>query len=71
MSLYRIEVDQSLCSGFGACADIAPNLIAVDSSGTAQLRVGETDDELALEMAHACPMGAIAVYEITTGRQAA
>ena len=71
MSSYRIEIDRSLCSGFGTCADLAPHLIQLDRSGNAELRVGETDDEVALEAAASCPMGAIAVYETETGRQAA
>ena len=71
MSMYRIEIDRSLCSGFGTCADLAPHLVQLDGSGIAALRVGETDDELALEAAVACPMGAIAVYNVAPGRQAA
>jgi ferredoxin len=71
MSLYTIEIDRSLCSGFGSCADLAPHLIQLDPSGIAALRVGETDDELALEAAASCPMGAIAVFDTATGKQAA
>jgi ferredoxin len=70
MTLYRIEIDRSLCSGFGTCVDLAPDLIQLDGSSIAALRVGETDDELALEAAASCPMGAIAVYDLATGRQA-
>ena len=71
MSLYRVEIDRSLCSGFGTCVELAPHLIQLDSSGVAALRVGETDDEVALEAATSCPMGAIAVYDLETGKQAA
>jgi len=71
MSLYRIEIDRSLCSGFGSCADLAPHLVQLDSSGIAVVRVGETDDELALEAAASCPMGAIAVFDSESGKQAA
>jgi ferredoxin len=71
MSMYRIEIDRSLCSGFGSCSDLAPHLIELDSSGIATLRVGETDDELALEAAISCPMGAIAVFDTASGMQAA
>ena len=71
MNLYRIEIDRSLCSGFGTCEDLAPHLIQIDDSGVAALRVGETDDELALEAAASCPMGAIAVYDLESGQQAA
>jgi len=71
MSLYRIQIDRSLCSGFGACAEVAPRLIQLDRSGNAELRVGETDDQAAIEAAFSCPMGAITVFEAATGRQAA
>ena len=71
MSTYRIEIDRSLCSGFGTCAELAPHLFQLDRSGNAELRVGETDDEVALEAAQSCPMGAIAVFETATGQQAA
>ena len=42
--MYRIEIDRSLCSGFGACAELAPEIFELDGSGTAQLRVGQSDD---------------------------
>ena len=71
MSLYCIQIDRSLCSGFGTCAELAPRLIRLDRGGNAEVRVGETDDEAALEAASSCPMGAIAVFEASTGRQAA
>lgn len=71
MSRYRIVIDRSLCSGFGACAEHAPALIQIDSSGLAALRTGETDDEGILDAADACPMGAIAVYDSDSGEQAA
>ena len=71
MSTYRIVIDRSLCSGFGACAEHAPTLIRLDDSGLATLRTGETDDECILDAADACPMGAIAVYDSHSGEQAA
>ena len=42
--MYRIQIDRSLCSGFGACADLAPEVIELDASGNATARVGVTDD---------------------------
>ena len=64
MSTYRIEIDRALCSGFGSCARLAPELVALDESGVASLRVGQTDDPVALDAAASCPMGAIAVEEV-------
>ena len=61
--MYRIEIDRSLCSGFGACAELAPEVFEVDAGGTARVRIGESDDPAVLEAAAACPMAAIAVFE--------
>ena len=71
MSTYRIEIDRSLCSGFGSCVKDAPAAFALDGGSVATLRVTETDDEAVLDAAGSCPMGAIAVYEIETGEEAA
>ena len=71
MSTYRTVIDRSLCSGFGACAALAPTLIQLDNSGLAELRTGETDDESILDAADSCPMGAITVYDSQTGERAA
>jgi ferredoxin len=62
--MYRIEIDRTLCSGFGACAELAPEIFALDGGGIASLRIGETDDTRVLEAAAACPMAAISVTEI-------
>jgi ferredoxin len=71
MSTYRVQIDRSLCSGFGSCAGMAPEIFELDGSGVAGTRVGETDDESVLDAAGSCPMGAISVFEIESGRQAA
>ncbi len=61
--MYEIVIDRSLCSGFGACAELAPDVFEVDSGGTAALRVGQSDDPAVLDAAAACPMAAIQVIE--------
>ncbi|MGZ8694292.1 MAG: ferredoxin [Gaiellaceae bacterium] len=61
--MYRILIDRSLCSGFGTCAELAPDVFEVNSSGTAAARVGWSDDPAVLDAAAACPMAAIAVAE--------
>jgi ferredoxin len=58
--MYRIEIDQSLCSGFGTCAELAPEVFELDG-GTATVRRGESDDARVLEAESACPMAAIIV----------
>ena len=61
---YRIEIDRSLCSGFGACAELAPDVFEVAGDGIATIRSGTSDDPGVLEAADACPMGAISVVEV-------
>jgi ferredoxin len=61
--MYRITIDRSLCSGFGACADLAPEVFEVDDGGLVSLRLGTSDDPAVLDAAAACPMAAIAVVE--------
>jgi ferredoxin len=70
MSTHRIVIDRSLCSGFGTCAEMAPDLFDVGPDGVAATRQGTTDDPRVLDVAAACPMGAIAVYD-EAGEQAA
>ena len=71
MSTYRIVIDRSLCSGFGTCAELAPHLFEVGGDGIAAGRMGETDDESVLDAAAQCPMGAISVFDLASGEQAA
>jgi len=68
--VYRIEIDRSLCSGFGSCAELTHGRFVLGPDGIAAVPEAETDDEDVLEAAASCPMGAIAVYD-ERGRQAA
>ena len=61
--MYRIEIDRSLCSGFGTCAELAPEIFELDAGGTASVRRGQSDDPAVLEAASACPMAAITVRQ--------
>ncbi len=61
--MYRIQIDRSLCSGFGSCAELAPDLFEVGKDGLASIRAGSTSDPAVLEAAAACPMAAITVFE--------
>lgn len=63
MSTYRITIDGGLCSGFGTCAEMAPELFDIGPDGIAASRQGTTDDSGVLDVAAACPMGAISVEE--------
>ena len=64
MTLYRVSIDRSLCSGFGACVDASSSLFSLDSSGIATVLLPETTDDRALDAADSCPMGAILVEEV-------
>ena len=61
--MFRIVIDGSVCSGFGDCADLAPDVFELDAHGKALLRIGTSADPAVLEAAAACPMGAISVGE--------
>ena len=61
--MYRVVIDRSLCSGFGACAELAPEVIAVGPDGLATLRTGLSADPAVFRAADACPMAAITVVE--------
>ena len=61
--MYRITIDRNLCSGFGACAELAPDVFEVDDGGVVNARVGTSSDPAVVEAAAACPMAAIAVVE--------
>jgi ferredoxin len=58
---HRIEIDRTLCSGFGACVQAAPSAFALDADGVARPLVLLSDDPAVLEAAASCPMGAITV----------
>ena len=61
MTVYRIEIDQSLCSGFGACVEEAADAFRLEN-GVA-VAVATSTDPRVLDAAAACPMGAIVVVE--------
>ena len=61
--MYRITIDRSMCSGFGACAELAPEIFEVDDGGLVSLRLGTSEDPSVLDAADACPMAAISVVE--------
>ena len=61
--MYRIVIDRSLCSGFGACTELAPEIFELDGEGLAAVRVGTSDDAAVLDAAASCPMAAISVVD--------
>ena len=65
--MYRIEIDRSMCSGFGSCAAFAPRSIRRGADGIADPLEPESSDPVVFEAAASCPMGAIVVRD-DTGR---
>ena len=61
--MYRVQIDRSLCSGIGACAELAPDPFEVGKDGLASVGAGSTADPAVLEAAAACSMAAISVFE--------
>ena len=61
-TIYRIEIDRSLCSGFGACVEEAGDVFTLEN-GVAVASVTSRDPRV-LDAAAACPMGAITVTEV-------
>ena len=62
--MYKVVIDRSLCSGFGSCVELAPEVFELDPGGTASARLGMSDDPAVLDAAAACPMAAITVVEV-------
>ena len=65
--MYRIEIDRSLCSGYGTCIDIAPELLELGDDLIVVPRVAETDARAAVDAADACPMAAIRLVQARAG----
>jgi ferredoxin len=60
--IYRIEIDRSLCSGFGACVEEADDVFRLENGVAVAVPTGT--DPRVLEAAAACPMGAIIVTQV-------
>ena len=59
-----IEVDRTLCFGFGDCVDSAPAVFALDAENTAYVIDPDAADvDLILEAAQNCPVDAIIVTD--------
>ncbi|SEG88807.1 ferredoxin [Thermomonospora echinospora] len=61
----KVFVDATKCSGYGACAELAPNLFELDEWGYAAV-IGDgvpSDEAAARRAAAACPELAITIEE--------
>jgi ferredoxin len=66
---YRIEVDRAVCQGTGLCVGVAPEHFALDDSFVSRPvhDVVDADDDL-LDAAECCPVEAITLTDVDTGR---
>ena len=60
--IYQVIIDSSLCSGYGACVNEAPEAFRLE--GATATAVATTTDPRELGAAEACPMGAISVQTL-------
>ncbi len=79
MSKFRVDIDYTICQGFGACVEICSNFELSDKKGKSHMecsktvRAGETKeiDNLGcyLKAAKACPFNAIHVTDLQTNEK--
>ena len=61
---YRIKIDRTLCSGYGECVGIAPELFRLgDDHMSLVIDPEGTDDENVLDAARGCPVDAITLVD--------
>lgn len=61
---YRIKIDRSLCTGYGECVGIAPEVFQLgDDNVSVVLDPEGSDDETVLDAARACPVDAIQLMD--------
>jgi ferredoxin len=61
---YLIKIDRSLCTGYGECVGIAPEVFRLgDDNISVVVDADAADDETVLDAARACPVDAITVFD--------
>lgn len=69
-SKYKVIIKKELCIGAAACEALASNTFGMDQDNIAYLKEGEWDeDELILAAAQSCPVFAIIILDLETGKQ--
>ena len=79
MSKFRVEIDYTLCQGFGACVELCSKFELSDETGKSHLKDskkesnGESIDLEKLEChkqaAEACPFNAIHIINLETNEK--
>ena len=65
---WRVDVDADVCIGSGMCCGIAPDHFELDDSRSRPLHEHTAPDEDVLYAAENCPVEAILVRHVTTGK---
>lgn len=61
---FRIKIDRSLCTGYGECVGIAPEVFQLGDDHVSFVVDAEgTDDEMILDAARGCPVDAITLID--------
>lgn len=60
---YLIQIDEGACAAHGDCADVAPQVFALEDVVRV---IGDGEDELLLAAAEACPSVAIHLIDAVT-----
>ena len=68
---YRVSVDGDVCMSSGKCVADAPEVFRFDDDEIAELVPGATQpaDERILDLARACPAGALVVTDTDSGEE--
>ena len=67
---YAITVDKFKCVGSTQCMQTAPHIFGLDKNKQSKVMDPNTEDKTKLlAAAESCPVGAISVIEIETGKQ--
>ena len=79
MAKFRVEIDHSVCQGFGACVELCSNFDLSDEDGKSHVEGAEKDssgeevelDELSChkQAAEACPFNAIHIINLETNEK--
>lgn len=68
---YKIDIDPEVCMSSGKCVADAPDLFRFDDDEIAEMIPGaaQPNDERILDLARACPSGALVVTDTDTGEE--
>lgn len=58
---YKVEINESLCVGCGACQAICPDVYEITNDNKAKIKENPTNKECAKEAADSCPVSAILI----------